>query len=109
MRSLRAKLMLGIAVVATGIFLAAATAIFLLARASLIAQFDAATLAKARAISLMVEWNEGQIKHDELDEAHLTEFERGERREFFQLWNASGQTLLRSKSLGDHNLIQNAT
>lgn len=98
MRSLRTNLMLGIGVVTTGIFLAAATAIFLLARASLIAEFDATTLAKARTVAGMMELDEGKIKFDE-DQGQLVDYGRAHHPDYFEIW-IDGKTFVKSKSLG---------
>jgi hypothetical protein len=103
MRSLRKNLMLGIAAVTTGVFLLAATTIFFLARASLISEFDATTVAKARSVAGMMELDEGRVKFDE-DEAQLADFGRSHRPEYFEIWMADGKSFCKSKSLGRGNL-----
>jgi two-component system OmpR family sensor kinase len=103
MRSVRTNLMLGIGVVTTGIFLSAATAIFLLARASLVSEFDATTVAQARTVAGMMELDEGKIKFDE-DQAQLVDFGRAHHPEYFQIWMGDGMTFCKSKSLGHGDL-----
>src|SRR3954453_7579413 len=104
MPSLKRKLMLGIAAVTTIVLLSSAGAVYLLARTSLRAEFDANTMAKARAISTMVELHHGQIKYDELAEANLQEFSRADHPEYYQLWLTDGKTLTKSASLGEAEL-----
>ena len=104
MRSLRRNLMLGIAGVTTAIFICAAVAIFMIARSSLVRELDATTSIKASAVANMVEIADGKLKMDELEEAQMPEFSGGKRPDYFQLRDAAGLTLARSKSLASGSL-----
>ncbi|MDJ0976397.1 MAG: ATP-binding protein [Planctomycetota bacterium] len=98
MYSIRRRLTLVLAVgfalliAATGIVLAAEI------KARLTDEFDAALLAKARALAALTEQEGGQIEFDYAPE-HMPEFEREEAPEYFQFWLEDGQVLLRSTRL----------
>jgi heavy metal sensor kinase len=104
MRSLRKNLMLGIGLTAVAIFICAGVAIYVLARAALLAEFDTATHAKARVVASNVEVKNGVIRVDEVNETHIPEFERTEKPEYFQVWTDDGRTLAKSARLGSADL-----
>ncbi len=103
-RSLRRYLMLGIATATTTIFVVAALAIYGLARESLVAEFDAATLAKARAVASMVEVHKGKVSVEELEESQLPEYQRTRRPDYFQVWTLDRGFVAKSKTLGGAEL-----
>ena len=97
MTSVKRRLLAG-----TGIGVALALAIsgvlvFVLAKRALVAQFDDALLAKARALSILVEQDEGRIEFEDISP-------RTPPGEYFELY--AGESLLRSTTLGDRHLTQ---
>jgi signal transduction histidine kinase len=61
-------------------------------------EFDAALLAKARALVALTEDEGGDVELDYTPK-HMPEYERSERPEYFQFWLADGTMLLRSRRL----------
>ena len=84
---------------------AAGAAVFLLARSYLTDQFDAALLAKAQALSALVEQEGGEIEM-EFSDGMLDGFAAPNGPHFYQVWQADGATFRRSRSLGTHDLPQ---
>jgi heavy metal sensor kinase len=94
--------MLGTATSLTVIFVVAAVALYLLMRASLVAEFDAALAAEATALTSLVEQDKGDIEVEPAV-ANLPEFERPQRPHYFEIWAPDGKSVARSASLaGDH-------
>ncbi len=110
MRSLRGRLLLGTAVGATAVLLAAGVALYLLVRMALSAEFDEALVVQARALTTMVEQDKDEVSFEPAD-LHMTEFDRADRGEYFEVWLADGRVLARSKSLrgGDLERFAGAT
>jgi two-component system, OmpR family, heavy metal sensor histidine kinase CusS len=104
MLSLRARLMMGVGIATTAIFLAATLALYLLGRVSLTSEFDKATLAKARAIASMAEMHRGKLRIEEVEEGELQEFGRSPHPEYFQISSDDGQVLTQSASLNGARL-----
>ncbi|MDE3084475.1 MAG: sensor histidine kinase N-terminal domain-containing protein [Verrucomicrobiota bacterium] len=79
------------------------SAVFFSARSELIEQFDIALRAKAAAIStLTVRTTDGM--HIDFDERFFHNFASHKPRNFFELWQADGTRIARSKSLGEADL-----
>jgi two-component system sensor histidine kinase QseC len=77
-------------------------AVYLCARAALQGQFDAALHARAQALTTLTEQKGNRIELD-FSEEHMHGFEaRGT--DFFELWQADGRTVERSRSLADAHL-----
>ena len=97
-RQLTHKLLLtvGLLLVAGGV------TVYLCARAALEAQFDAALRARAQAISTLTEQKRGRLEIEFADELMRGFDLRGS--DFFELWQAGGQPVERSRSLGDAHL-----
>jgi signal transduction histidine kinase len=64
----------------------------------LVAEFDATSIAKARALISLTDQEAGRIEFDYQAE-NMPEYERSERPEYFQFWLDDGQMLLRSTRL----------
>jgi two-component system heavy metal sensor histidine kinase CusS len=98
MRSLRIRLVAATFAASILILLTAASFIYGLIRASLLAEFDMTLLAKARAIAAVAEQDEGRFELD-LGAAQMPEFDPGKRCEYFQIWDEHGRPLSQSTSL----------
>ena len=102
-RSLRARLLAGM-IVSTAVLLAGFGGIvYALAQHSLYAEFDAALLTTAHALAASAEWDDEKFEID-LHAERVPEFQREDRPAYFQFWSVSGESLLRSPSLGDQDL-----
>lgn len=101
-RSLRIRLLLG-STLASGVTLAVLSiATFVLMRRTLIADFDLASLAKAKALSGAVERKGGHVF---VESAEIpTEFTRTDRPEYFTVHLEDGTEVVRSASLGHGRL-----
>lgn len=106
-RSLRSRLIFGTAVSLTLIFLAAGVALYMLMRASLIREFDAALLSEAAAVASLTEQDKGNIEV-ETQPPNLPQFARKDRPHYFEIWRDNGQSVARSASLGDGHFVQAA-
>jgi signal transduction histidine kinase len=92
------KLLLGF-----GLLLGAGgAAVYFCARASLLAQFDAALRAKAQALTTLTEQDGSRLKIEFSDE-QMPAFEKGGS-DFFELWRADEKIVERSRSLGEAHL-----
>ena len=76
--------------------------VYLCARTALLAQFDAALCAKAQAITTLTERKGSSLEIDFSDE-HMPGFEAGGG-DFFELWQADGKPVERSRSLRSAHL-----
>lgn len=81
---------------------ASGIAIYLCAHAALLAQFDAALMAKAQTIISLVEQKNGRLKIEPSFDA-LNDYHAGGR-EFLEIWQSPDIPLRRSPSLGDSHL-----
>jgi two-component system OmpR family sensor kinase len=104
-RSLRSRLIVGTAVSLTLIFLAAGTTLYLLMRASLIREFDAAMLTEAAAVASLTEQDKGTIEV-ETQPPNLPQFSRKDRPHYFEIWRANGESVARSASMGAGHFAQ---
>lgn len=101
-RTLVRSLLLGLGVLS----LALGIALYSVARVSITRQFDHALLSKAKAIATLVEQvNDNKYEVDFADEL-MPEFDRRKSPEYFEVWGPDGQSLERSRSLGDKHLEQ---
>lgn len=103
MRALQSRLLASTAIGTVLVLSASGLILYALVRASLIAEFDGALVAKARALSALVE-QEGHRFEMEFDQRGMDEFERADRPEFFQLWLTDRIVLARSRSLEGRDL-----
>jgi two-component system OmpR family sensor kinase len=103
MKSVRRRLLVGTASATAVIFLAAAVSIYVLTRQHLVARFDAALLAKARAIAAMTDLHDHSTDLDADDAQRLAEFQGGHDPQYFQITADDGQRRV-SPTLGDHRL-----
>jgi len=106
-RSLRSRLMIGLAATIVAGFAVAAVMVFVLMRASLMNEFDALLGSKARALATLIEQTGNEIDI-EFIEHPMQEFARKIRPEYYQLWDETGRVLAKSRRLGDDNLQQAA-
>lgn len=104
MRSIRKFLISRLLVALLILFSASGAALYLGARAFIVAQFDAGLEAKARSLATLVEWEgDGKIEFEFADEI-MTEYSRAESPEYFQLWIGEDRVLERSRSLAGGDL-----
>ena len=76
--------------------------VYVCARAALQGEFDAGLRAKAQALATLTEQKGSRLEMDFSDE-HMPAFEKGGA-DFFELWDAEGRTVERSRSLRDGHL-----
>jgi heavy metal sensor kinase len=103
--SLRSRLIVGTAASLTLIFLAAGISLYLLMRASLIREFDAALLTEAAAVASLTEQDKGRIEV-ETQPASLPQFARKDRPHYFEVWRANGESVARSASMAETHFGQ---
>lgn len=103
MRSLRNRLVAATLAATLLILLAAGCFLYGLIRSALLAEFDTALLAKARALASLSELDAGRFELD-LEAAQMPGFEPGQRPEYFKIWSSDGSTLARSASLAQASL-----
>ena len=99
-RSLRSRLMIGIAVTTLLVLICTTVVVSSLIRQMMYDEFDGLLEAKARALATMIE-QEGEAIQVEFAEHQLQEFARRERPEYYQVWKADGSVIARSRRLGD--------
>ena len=102
-RSLRTRLLIGIAVATTCVFAVAMGTLYLQTKQSLLADFDETLAAKSRAMIVLIEETERGVKI-EFAEHPMHEFARKIRPEYYQVRDESGETLVRSRRLGTSDL-----
>ena len=98
-RRLTVVLLAGLAVVLT----AAVAGSYTVTRHHVLAEFDYALLAKARALTALPEPNREGISLN-FTEDPLPEFQPGPKPEYFQVWLADGSPISKSPSFGETNL-----
>jgi two-component system sensor histidine kinase QseC len=101
MKSLRGRLLLGTTITTLVVFALAGTAIYLLVRASLLADFDHTLRAKTASVAAITDIDEGRLKLEN-DAQQMPEFSRKINPEYFQVW--LGSQTVRSKTLGSATL-----
>ena len=97
-RSVRNRLLLGVILATTLIFLLASLALYSAIRRTLLTEFDDGLLARAKALASLAEQTGGKITID-LDAAQIPEFHRGNNPLYFLLWNQQGQLISSSDSV----------
>src|SRR5271163_710703 len=100
--SLRSRLLVGSSVSTTLILTTLGAAIFVWMRHSLIAEFDAVSLAKARALAAMTEQHRTRVKFE--SEQQLPEFASARHPEYFEVQLEDGTEVARSPTLGGNHL-----
>jgi two-component system sensor histidine kinase QseC len=91
-------LAMGVVLSASGVLL------YVLVRASLLAEFDGALESKVRALAVLVD-QEDEVEV-ELDEQSLPELRRTDRPEYLEVWKGESAVLYRSPSLGERDLAR---
>ncbi len=79
--------------------------LYLFVRNRLVANFDANLAAKSRAFASMVEQEPEGIEI-EFREAFLPEYQKGRHSEYYQIWDDKKETIARSISLGEKDLVR---
>jgi two-component system, OmpR family, heavy metal sensor histidine kinase CusS len=102
-RSLRVRLLLGIAATTAIIFVVTAVTLYTLMRRGLLAEFDDMLATKARALAVMVEQQDDRILVA-FEKYRMQEFARTVRPEYFQIRQDSGEVVSRSRRLGTNDL-----
>lgn len=100
-----ARLLVGLAVLSLG----GSAVTYWFARMALTKQFDAAVLAKAKALAALVKQErdrKGLETEFEYEPGSMPEFERAERPEYFQVWMPDGSIFAKSASLKDAELTK---
>lgn len=97
--SIRRRLTLSLLLTLIVVFTAALAALYLSVRDELIDGYDDALIAKARAISTLVVVDDVGSLRATINDRFMRDFDDDDARSFFQLWDASGRTLERSRSL----------
>lgn len=103
MRSLRASLVMRTALLLASTLSIAAVTIYLLMRASLISEFDAALLVEARSLTSHVEQSGREVSL-EFQVGELPDYARSDHPHYFEIWSHGGQLKGKSQSVGDQNL-----
>jgi len=102
-RSLRSRLMIGVAVTTTLVMAASTGVTYSLIRGNLYAEFDELLGSKARTLATMIE-QDGERIDLEFKEHLLQEFARSVRPEYYQVWREDGTVLARSRRLVNADL-----
>jgi len=103
MRSLRARLLVGMILSAAVLLTGFGGLVYAMVRHSLYAEFDSALVTTAHALAASAEWDDDEFEID-LHAERVPEFQREQRPAYFQFWSESGEVLLRSPSLGANDL-----
>lgn len=103
MVSLRRRLLLGTAGGSAAVMLAAGTALYVMVRTSLLAEFDHSLAGKAATLVHMIEQEGDRVELD-FTEADMPEFTRHDRPEYFQAWREDAGVVERSASLMGRDL-----
>ncbi|MGB7159669.1 MAG: ATP-binding protein [Tepidisphaeraceae bacterium] len=106
--SLRSRLLLRTTLSLTAVFVVAAVALYMLMRASLVAEFDQSLRAHAQALISVTEQEDGHVSV-ELEEETLPPTPIAEELYSFQAWDRDGTTVAKSSSLGERELPRPAT
>ncbi len=108
MRSMRAQMILGAGAAIVAILLVAGALLFWRIRHVVLEEFDRSLIVQANVLETEVV----QVKDSgryEVEQGAMPWFDQGHRHDFFELWDASGQVLQRSGSLGQKDLDRLAT
>jgi len=104
MRSLRARLLLGIVGGMMLLLLVFSLVIYTLIRRALVNQFDTSLLSTARMLAASVEQDGDEVEL-EFKVQQMPEFQKAERPTYYQLWRQDGTVVVRSSSLGADDLL----
>ena len=99
MRSIRARLLVGMIVSVAALLALFGTVVYFTIRTALYAEFDASLLSAARAMAASVESEDGEVDV-EVDDGKTAPLKDGEPPLYFQFWLADGTALHRSRNLG---------
>ena len=105
MRSLRARLLVGMISGILLLLIVFSVIIYTVVRRTLVNQFDASLAATAQILAASVEQDGDKIEL-ELDIQKMPEFQRVEHPAYFQLWRHNGAVAVRSASLGTDDLLR---
>ena len=105
MRSLRARLLVGMISGILLLLIVFSVIIYTVVRRTLVNQFDASLAATAQILAASVEQDGDKIEL-ELDIQKMPEFQRVEHPAYFQLWRHNGAMAVRSASLGTDDLLR---
>ena len=95
--SLRFRLLARVTLALILIFAVAAGSLYLIMRASLLAEFDAGLLTQASSLASMTEQDTQKFKL-EFEPGEMPEFGAGHHPNYYQLWTLDGQSLFKSIS-----------
>lgn len=101
--SLRFRLLARVTLALILIFAVAAGSLYLIMRASLLAEFDAGLLTQASSLASMTEQDTQKFKL-EFEPGEMPEFGAGHHPNYYQLWTLDGQPLFKSISLAQREL-----
>ena len=108
MKSIRRRLTLALVLFCCSLWALGSSAAYLAMRAGLIAEFDRAHMTNLYELSNNTEQNEAGLKFDSTGD-YMPTFQRENHPDYFQLWEANGTTLYRSRTLLDQpDLPRNA-
>jgi two-component system, OmpR family, heavy metal sensor histidine kinase CusS len=102
-RSLRSQLLVGIAATTLVGFATTAITIFFAIRGTLLHEFDGLLAAKARALATLVDQHGDEVTVQFADHP-MQEFARKIQPEYYELWDADGSVLMRSRRLESGDL-----
>ena len=102
-KTLRARLLLGSSIATAAILLGAGLLVYVLVRASLIAEFDLALNSIVRAVSALTEQNAQGVKL-EPEAANFPEFKRKNAPDYYAVFVDDGKVVAKSTSLGNQPL-----
>jgi signal transduction histidine kinase len=103
MTSLRRRLLAGTVAIAAAVLASSSLLAWLLTRAAIDHESDAALATQVRALTTLVSRDQRRLRI-EYDAYLMPEYSRDERPELFCFWDATGAELLRSPALAAHRL-----
>ncbi len=106
-KSLRSRLLIGIALTTLLVLTMTAATTFVLVRRSLLKEFDSLLGTEAEAMTKLVEQDHDKLKI-EFTEHRIQEFVHAVRPQYYEVWNKDGVVIARSSDvLGANDLISN--
>jgi two-component system sensor histidine kinase QseC len=107
-KSIRERLTITLAALCCLLWCAGGIAVYVAVRSSMISEFDLRLKQDVLSLTNMTEQSEKELKFDSTGDL-LPGFDRPEGADYFQLWEPSGSTLMRSPALDqDHDLPRRA-
>jgi two-component system heavy metal sensor histidine kinase CusS len=103
MRSLRARLLVGIVCGMSFLLLIFSLIVYAVIHRTLFNQYDASLASTARILAASVELDKGEVEL-EFDVQQMPEFLRADRPTYYELWRSDGTVVARSPSLGANDL-----